>query len=54
MIKNVFQTYVDAVSDDSEICIVVCSVETGEEIAASYDVVADINEYGELVIRIAV
>ena len=54
MIKKVFQTYIDAISDDSEICVVVCSIETGEEIAASYDVVADISEYGELVIRIAV
>jgi hypothetical protein len=45
-----FQSYVDAASDNQEICIAIRSIETGEQIAASYDVVADISECGELII----
>jgi hypothetical protein len=33
---------------------VVRSIENGNEIAAAYDVLAGINEYGELVISIAI
>jgi hypothetical protein len=54
MLKHDFLTYVDTAADDTEICVVVHSIETDEEIAASYDVVADISEYGELMIHIAV
>jgi hypothetical protein len=54
MLKTDFLTYVDAAADDTEICVVVHSIETDEEISASYDVVADISEYGELMIHIAV
>jgi len=48
------QTYVDAASGDSEIGVVVRSIETGDEIALTFDVVADISEYGELMISIVV
>jgi len=54
MNKNAFQVYVDAAADESEICVVVYSIETGDVIAASYDVVAVISEYGELMICIAI
>jgi hypothetical protein len=54
MFKCILQSYIDATADDSEICVVVHSIETGEEIAASYDIVADISEYGELMISIAI
>lgn len=54
MLKNIFYTYVDAVSDDSDVCVVVRSIETGEEIATTYDVVVDISEYGELMIGISI
>jgi hypothetical protein len=54
MLIRDFQSYVDAASGDTEICVVVHSIETGEEIAASYDVVADVSEYGELIISIVI
>jgi len=54
MLKNVFQIYLDEASSGTEICVAVSSIETGEEIAVSYDVVADISEYGELVIYVSV
>jgi hypothetical protein len=53
MFKSSLQTYIDAAADDREICVVVYSAETGEGIATSYDIVADISEYGELMISIA-
>ena len=52
MLKSSFQSYLDAASENTEICIIVCLIETGEEISASYDVTADISEYGECVIKI--
>jgi hypothetical protein len=48
------QTYIDAASADMEIGVSVSSIETGDEIALSYDVVADISEYGELIISVVV
>ena len=54
MLKCVFQTYVDAASDDREIGVVIDSWETGNEIATTYDVVVDISEYGELMIHVAI
>ena len=54
MLKSILQPYIDVAADVSEICVVVHSIETGEEIAASYDIVVDISEHGELVISIAI
>jgi len=54
MLKNVFQSFVDEASDNSEICVVVRAIETGIEFATSYDVVLDISEYGELLIMVSV
>jgi len=54
MLVGDFQAYVDAARAGSEICVAVCSVETGGEIAVSFDVVAGINVYGELVIEVDV
>ena len=48
------QTYLDAVLDEVEIGIIVYSIETGEVIVLSYAVVADINEYGELMLGIEI
>ena len=54
MTKEAFQTYVDTASDGSEIGVAVRSIESGERVALSYDVVADINAYGELIICVSV
>ena len=54
MLKSVFQSYFDAISDHSEICVAVFSIETGKELAVTYDVTIDIGVYGELLIRITV
>jgi hypothetical protein len=54
LLASVLTTYVDAASDDWEIGVAIYSGETGEEIAMTFDVVADINEYGELMIRISI
>jgi hypothetical protein len=54
MLLNELQTYVDAASDDMDIGVLVRSIETGDEIALTYDVVADISEYGELIISVVV
>jgi len=40
--------------EDREIGIVVRSIETGEELTATYDIAADISEYGELMLRIQI
>ena len=39
---------------DREIGIIVKSIETGEELTATYDIAADISEYGELMLRIQI
>ena len=48
------QTYLDASSSDREIGVVVHSIKTGDEIALTFDVVADISEHGELMISVVV
>jgi len=53
MLLRNFKTYVAGASDDQDICVVVNSSESGQEIVTTYDIVADINEYGELIISIA-
>jgi len=47
------QAYADTASDSTEIGVAIFSIETGDKIAVTYDVVIDINEYGELIINIA-
>jgi hypothetical protein len=54
MLASALQGYVDAMSDGMEIGVVVHSIETGEEIATSFDVVVDISEYGELLLSISI
>jgi len=54
MLKHVLQSYVDAAACDTDVCVVIHSIETGMEVAVSYDVVVDINEYGELMICVAI
>ena len=54
MLLRDIQDYADAASCGMDIGIAVRSIETGEEIAVSYDVAADINEYGELIFTIAI
>ena len=46
------QSYAYEVSEKSKFCVVVHSIESNEEIAASYDVVVNISKYGELMISI--
>jgi len=52
MLLSSLQAYIDAASDNTEIGISICSYESDEEIALSFDVVADINEHGELIFSI--
>jgi len=40
--------------EDREIGIVVRSIETGEGLTTTYDIAADISEYGELMLRISI
>jgi len=54
MLLNELQTYVDAASADMDIGVIVRSIETGNEIVVTFDVVADISEYGELMIRVRI
>jgi len=54
MLVRDFQTYIDAISGDREIGVFVHSIETGVEIAGSYDIAVDINEFGELMISIEI
>jgi hypothetical protein len=46
--------YAVAASDDREMGVSLISIETGDEIALVFDVTADINAYGELILRVAV
>jgi hypothetical protein len=52
MLIRDFQDYVYAADDDMEIGVVVRSGETSDKIAITYDLLADINKYGELMIHI--
>ena len=52
MFLHELQDYIDAAADDMEVCIVVRSLETAKVIAVTYDIVATIGEYGELMIKI--
>ena len=54
MLKSALQTYLDAVSEERDIAVIIYSVETGIEIAVSYDLVIDINEFGEMLICTAI
>jgi len=54
MLTHDFPAYVDAAADYEEIGILVRSIESGKEIATTFDVVAAINEYGQLIISIVV
>ena len=54
MLKKTIQSYIDAACDDMDIGVAVYSIESGEEIAVSYDVVADTNVHGGLMIIISI
>jgi len=54
MLVCTLQNYIDAVSDESDIGIAVHSAEVGKDIAVSYAATAEINEYGELIIRVEI
>ena len=54
MLKSSLQAYLNDTVDDFDVGVVVCSLDTGEEIALSYDAIIDINDYGEPVIVIYV
>jgi hypothetical protein len=48
------RNYIDDLDEDSEFALSVRSIETGKEFGLSYDVVADINEYDELLLSTSV
>lgn len=52
--KRSFMAYADAASDELDVVVAVRSIETGEEIAAPYDVAAGIGERGELVAGVSI
>jgi len=54
MLVHNLQTYIDAVSDESDIGIAIHSAEAGKDIVVSYAATAEINEYGELIIRVEI
>jgi len=54
MLLHDLKNYIDAASDDMEMGVIVFSVESGDEIAVSYDVAVHISEYGELMIEIQI
>jgi hypothetical protein len=54
MLIRDLQNYVDAAAADVEIGVAVRSIETGEEIATTFDVIAGISEYGGLMISVMV
>lgn len=47
-------SWVAEADDDREIGIAVNSIETGEELATTYDIAADISEYGGLMFWISI
>jgi len=53
LVRNL-QNYIDAVSDKSDIGIAIHSIETGREIAVVYATAVEINEYGELIIKVEI
>jgi len=54
MLLRDLESYIGPASDDREICVAVQSVETGNEIAATFDIVVDISEYGEVIISVMI
>ena len=53
MLIRDIQGYIDAASGTMDIGVVVHSIETGEVLAVTYDIVVDISEYGELMVCIS-
>lgn len=47
-------SWVGEADEDREIGIVVQSIETGKNLTTTYDIAADISEYGELMLRISI
>ena len=54
MLASHLSTFVDAASKFDEIGVVVRSIESGNEIAITFDLEIDTNEYGDLLICIAI
>ena len=54
MFLHDLMNYIDDDSDDMEIGVAVFSIESGDEIAVTYDIVAYISEYDELMIEIQI
>ena len=52
MFLHELQDYIDAAADDMEVCFIVRATATAKIIAVTYDVIAGIGEYGELMIKI--
>jgi len=54
MLKSILQNYIDEACDDIDIGVVVSSIETGKQVAASYDITASIGIHGGLLIGAAI
>jgi hypothetical protein len=53
MTKGDILPYLDAASDNTDIGVTIYSLAGGDEIAVTYDLIVDINEYGEIMIIIS-
>lgn len=54
MFAHTLRDYAEYACDRSEVGVAVYSVESGRMVALSFDAVADINEYGQLIISIEI
>jgi len=54
MLKHQLQTYLDAAPDHEDIGVTIFSVETDCEIATTFDITVDFNEYDQLIISVAI
>ena len=46
--------FLEQIDPEKEVSIVVDSIEKGQEIATTYDIVSDVNEYDEPVLKIQI
>jgi len=53
LIRNL-KVFIDAASKHNVIGVVVSSIETGDEIAVTYDLDFDIDEYGDMLLYIQI
>jgi len=54
MFSNDLMDYIDAVSDEMEVCVVVRSIATTKVLGITCDIAVEIGEYGELILTVRV